>query len=456
MNILIVGAGTVGYSLADHLSQQNHHITVIERNPSLCRQLSSRLDVSALNGAGASPAILEEGGLAKADMVIAVTPEDPTNMLVCAFAKQYGIPKRIARVKSGEYTEKSTRISLEQLGVTNVIEPEKEVVRQVLQHVELPGVTDTANFQSDNVYLRGYRITEGMPLAHRTLAEITTLAGPAPILVVLIIREGRSVLPTGDAKILPGDQVIAIMTNESIDTFRRLIGQPPGRQSKIVVFGDTLTAIHLARELRAFSERVILVDPDEDHGLAAASQLNGVEVLNGDCTNVDMLQEVHVENAPFFIAASRDTEDNVMSCLLAKAEGARRVIAVSNNERHVSLFRSLGLDYIVNPHEITSQTIIANILKVPIGALLKLKNVDVEVSRFIAGKGSKIVGKPLAKLDAMFRKTIIIGSVFRPDSVIIPSGDTVIREGDEVLVLCAPKSLRAAANLFKPGLNLHT
>ncbi len=456
MNIVIVGAGTVGYSLSDHLSKQHHHITVIERNPSLCRQISSKLDVSAVNGAGASPSILEEAGLGAADMVIAVTPNDDTNMLVCGFAKQYGIPKRIARVKSGEYTEKSRRISLEELGVTHVIEPEKEVVRRILQYVELPGVTDTANLQSDNVYLRGYRITDAMPLAGRALSEIGDLIGPAQILVVLIIREGKSVLPTGSERILPGDQIVAIMTSEALDTFRRLIGQPPAKHAKIVVFGDTLTAMHLARELKGFADRVIMVDPDEQHGLAAASQLNGVEVLNGDCTDVDMLQEVHVENAPFFIAASSDTEDNVMSCLLAKAEGAGRVIAVSNNERHVNLFRSLGLDHFVNPHQITSQTIIANILRVPIGALLRLKNVDVEVSRFIAEKGSRLVGKPLSKLDSLFRKTIIIGSVFREDTVIIPSGDTVIHEGDEVLVLCTPKSVRLAANLFKSKLHRKT
>jgi trk system potassium uptake protein len=454
LNIVIVGAGTVGYSLADHLSKLNHHVTVIERNPSLCKMVSSRLDVIAVTGAGSSPRTLEEAKLEQADMIITVTPNDDTNLLACNFAKQCGVPKRIARIKSAEYNASGTKFSLEELGVTHVIEPEKEVVRSIIQYVELPGVTQTANFQSDNLYLRGYRITENMPIANRRLSEIFSIVGPASLLIVLIIREGKNVLPTGAETIYPGDEIIAIMTSESLDVFRKLINQPTTKHNKIVVFGDSLTVIHLARELKPFADRVIVVDPDEQHGLTAASQLDGVEVLNGDCTNTEMLQEVHVENAPFFISASNDTEDNIMSCLLAKAEGAREVIAISNNERHVNLFRSLGLNHIVNPHEITWQSIIANILKVPIGALLRLKNVDIEVVRFTAGKNSRITGKRLAQLDSLFKRSIIIGSVFRDDDVIIPSGDTVIQENDEALVLCQSKDTRLVSSFFKPSMRL--
>jgi trk system potassium uptake protein TrkA len=400
-------------------------------------------------GHGSSPRSLEEAGIQKADMIIAVTPGDDTNLVACNFAMQYNVPKRIARIKNSEYSEINGKIGMAALGVTNVIEPEKEVVRSILQYIELPGVTETANFQLENVYLRGYRIHEDMPVAGKALFEITELSQSSSILVVLIIRNGRGILPTGAERILPGDEIIAIMANESLAGFRRLINRPESRLKKIIISGNTLTAIHLANAVRPFAERVILVDPEPTHAEFSASQLNGVEVMQGSCTSTDILQDIHIKNTPAFIAAGKDTEDNLMACVMAKAEGAREVIAVSNSDRHMDLFRSLGLDHIINPRKITAQTIIANVLKVPIGALLRFRNVDIEVTRFVAGKGSRILNKPLSQFVDVFQRSIIIGSVFRDDTVIIPSGNTVIKEDDVVLVLYRPKVVGLVSKLFR-------
>jgi trk system potassium uptake protein TrkA len=454
LEIVIVGAGTVGYSLAEQLTRQNHHVSVIEHNPALAADVGSRLDVFTVVGSGISPRALVDAGLRKADMVIAVTPSDETNLLVCSFARQLNVPRRIARVKSFDYTAPDLPISIEELGVTNVIEPEKELVRRILQFIELPGVTETANFMFENVYLRGYRVTEQMPIANKTLYEIAQLTGQSAMLIVLIVREGHGVLPTGAERVLPGDEIITIMPSESLSVFRKLVNQPDAKLKKVIVFGDTLTAMHLADTMTKLSDRVILVDPDNDHGQMAASELNDVEVLLGDCTNVEVLQEVHVENAPFFIAAGKDPEDNLMSCLLAKAEGAREVIAVSDARRHVDLFHSLGLDRIVNPREITAQTIINNVIRVPIGALLRLKHVDIEVVRFVVQKNARITGKPLRELGSKPTPNFILGAVIREDRVIIPSGETVIQEGDEALLVCQPDSIGAVKKLFSPKVKM--
>lgn len=454
MKIVIVGAGTVGFTLAEDLSAQRHHVSVIESRLELCQDIDSRLDVLTVNGSGASPSALESAGIKGADMLIAVTPSDQVNLLACNFAKQYGVPKRIARIASEEYTRPDSAIDLVDLGVTNVIEPEREVVKSILQYIELPGVTETANFQSDNVYLRGYRIVADMPIANKTLAEITQLAGPAPLLIVVIIREGRSVLPTGNQRLLPGDEIVAIMPRESFGTFKRLLNAEDAKLRKVIVSGESLTAVHLAEQLRDLVERVILVDPDETHARITAAALNNVEVLHGDSTNTEILQELHIETASFFIAAGKDTEDNVMACLLAKAEGAKEVVAINTSDRHTHLFRSLGLDHIINPRRITAQRIISSILRIPIRAHLGLEKVNMEVFRATAEKSSRIVGTPLRKLDGLFKKSIIIGAVMRGDQVIIPQGETVIEENDEVLVLSRQEDAKAVRRLFKPGLGL--
>ena len=451
MKAIIIGAGALGLGLADFLNRFEHQVSIIERNPSLVSDISSRLDVLVIIGSGSRPSVLEQAGIETADMVIAVTPSDEINLLACQFAEQYGVPKRIARIVSHEYTNNKTRIDLKKVGVTDIIETEKELVGNILQYVELPGITDTANFHNGSVYLRGYRITEDMPVAGKTLFELRELAGFAQMLIVAIIRNGESIIPSGAERLLPGDETITIMPRESYPVYRALINRPYSKIKKVIISGDSLVAIHIADALTSFAERVILVDPDPEHGQEAASQLNGVEVLGGDSTDSDLLQEIHVESADFFIAAGKDMEDNIMSCLLAKAERAKEVIALRTDDRHLDLFTSLGIDHVISPRQITLQRILENVQIAPIGSLLKLKKVDLDVVRVVTRKHSPAVGKPLLRLDKLLKKEIIVGAIVRDNNIIIPGGDTIIEENDEVLALCHRRNLLAVNKIFRTG-----
>lgn len=449
MNIVIVGAGVVGYSLAEHLSKQGHHTSVVEKSPQLCSELNAKIDVITVNDNGSNPKALEKAGITEADMLIAVTPSDDTNLVVCNFAMQYGVAQRIARIRSLKRTDIDSPVSIAAIGVTHVIEPEMEVVDNILKYVELPGVTEAENIQMGNVYLRGYRITSDMPIAGKTLIETNDMTKSSHILIVLIIRNGQAILPRGNETIQAGDEIIAIMRDDSLPAFRELVNQPSGKLKKVVVYGDTLEAIELARSLVELADRVILVDPNEEHAQCAASELPDVEVLLGDCTSVEMLQDVRVRDLPFFIAAARDPEDNIMSCLLAKAEGAHKVIAVSNNLRHNKLFVSLGIDHVINPNTITVQTIMRNVIRLPIASLLLLKSVNVQVTRFVIGSKSAVINLPIKKLGGQLKRSIIIGSILRGDEMIIPSGETIFQENDEVLVLSHPADTREVGKIFK-------
>lgn len=452
LKVVIVGAGTVGFTLAEDFIRQGHSVSVVESRPELCQELAVQLEVLTVPGEGASPAVLESAGIRGADMLVAVTPSDQTNLLLCCFAKQYGVARRIARITSEEFTSPDATLSLPAIGVTDVIEPEKEVVKTILQYFELPGLTVTANFQSDSVYLRGYRVCEDMPLCNRTLAEMGELCGPAPMLIVVIVREGQCVPATGAQKLLAGDEIVAIMPRESFGAFRDLLNRGTRMLSKVVLFGDTLTIVRLAEEAQRVAERVVVVDPDEEHARAAAASLDKAEVLHGDCTDADVLQEVRIGSADVFVAGGKDTEDNVMSCLLAKAEGAREVIAVNHSDRHAGLFRSLGLDHIVNPRRVTAETIIDSILRLPIRAHLSLENAETEVIRVTAERNSKVVSTPLRELGESLRPSTVIGAVVRDDSVVIPQGGTALRPGDEAIVLAHRDNVRHVKRLFRAGL----
>lgn len=456
MKILIVGAGTVGVSLAEHLSRQEHQIAVIDRDADTCEELSGRLDVLTVTGGGTTPGTLEAAGVRSADMIVAVTKDDDTNIVVCALAAQYGVPKRIARIGNPEYTDDSNPVNLAKLGVTEVIEPEKEMVRTVLNYIDLPGVTEAANFHNDSVCLRGYRITADMPIANRQILEINELHEGSMILIVLIIRHNMSIIPKGSEMVLPDDEIVAIMAPDALEAFAGLVNQSGGKARKVIVYGDSLTAAELARSLIGRAERVMLVDPNEAHGQEVAARTsNKVEILHGDCTSVELLQEIHIESASFFVAASTDPEDNIMACLLAKAEGAREVIAIGSAGRHAKLFGSLGLDRLITPHDITLRSIIGSVLKIPIGALLKVRNADVEVTRLVVGPKSRTAGKPVRAIPSLHTEPFVIGSVFRDEQVIIPSGETVLQAGDEMLVVTQSEGSAAVRRVFEGGfLNL--
>ncbi len=448
MNIVIAGAGTVGLSLAQYFSKLNYHVTLIEQNGPLCDKIKSKLDILVVEGKGSCPATLESADIKSADMLIAVTSDDETNLLACNFAMQYGVEKRIARLRSDMYTCASS-IDLKQVGVTSVIEPEWEVVKKILQYIELPGVIETENFQNDNIYIRGYRVDEHMPISGKTLLEIRQLSNMSPILIVAIVRDGKSLPPVGDQKLLSGDKFVAIMPRDSFKDFRLLIDRKAVKRGKVIVSGDSLTAVLLAKDLEERGEKVILIDPDPHHGYMAAAGLEKVEVYRGDTMDSDILQELNAQQASCFIAAGKDAEYNVMACLMAKNLGVKMAIALRNDDRYTEFFNSLGVDYIVNPQDITANMIIEKILMAPIGAYLKLKTIDIEISRLKAHTKSHVVGQSLRQLTKDFRRAVIIGAIVRNDKVIIPWGDIVIEAGDEVITLCPKEHTTWVHKLFR-------
>ena len=453
MNIIILGAGNIGSNLAEYFSGLGHQITVVDQDKLLCEQVNSKLDVFVVPGLGSSPGVLAEAGIASADMLIAVTPNDETNLLACNFAMQNGVQKRIARIKSDIYTTNTPNISLEKTGVTSVIESERGVVERILQYVELPNVLETANFHSNRIYLRGYQITEDMPIAHKTLMEVKAMAKDSPMLFVVIQRGDKNIPPTGGQTLQPGDKIVAIMPRESFTTFRTLINSKATKMDKIVVSGSSLTAIHLADALKPLAEKVVLADPDPDHGHMAASILDGVDVFHGDITDASVLEDINVKNADCFIAAGTDPEDNIMACLLAKAEGAKMVIAIRDDDRYSGLFDSIGLDHVINTRESTLNAIIERIQTVYIVSYLKLKTTDTEVIRLKVGKNSSVAGKSLHELGQPFKEPIIIGCIIREGNAIIPWGGTTIKKGDEAIIFCGKEHLKRINKLFDAPVN---
>lgn len=451
MRIIIVGGGIVGYSLAEYLLRDKHRLSLIETDQQLCQNVSEKLDLQVINGSGSSPAALKEAGVSGADMLLAVTPNNEVNIVACSIAAQHGVKQRIARLRGEEYVGASGLIELDKVGITSVIHPERVLVDQVLQYVETPHSVQSANFEAGKMLMRGYRVTENMPLANKTPREIREQIAPDAVLFSAIIRNGIGMIPDGEMTIQPGDTLYTLFPRESLDRFLGLVGLEKKASRKIIITGDSYATLVLAQafdELDAY--QVTYVDPDLAHAEQAAATFSNIEVLHGDCTEDDLLRELYVGNASFFIAVSDSPDYNMLSALLAKAEGAHEVIATTTDMRHNKLYRSIGIDHVINPRLTTAREILEIISRGHIGAVVQLSDVDIQAVRYNVEPDSDVAGANVRKIATKLKKGSILGVIVREDKMILPHGDTVIEANDHVIVITHRRNLPTLSKLFKP------
>jgi len=450
MRIIIVGGGVVGSALAEHLLQDKHSLALIETDPVLCEQLVDKHDLQVLNGSGSSPGILREAGISEADMVLAVTPNDEVNMVVCAIAAQHNVGERIARLRGTGFAENTEGFDLERMGVTAVIHPEKVMVDHIAQFIETPHAIESANFENGSILLRGYRVRDNMILAGKTPREIREETTPHIVLFAAINRNGVGMIPDGNTLIQAGDIIYALFPRESLDSFMRLVGQEKKKSRKVIVTGNSYALFEMARAMRKTAHKVTLLVPDLKHAKDVAGVFDDVEVIHGDGTDADLLRELNVEAASFFVTVSDQSDYNILSALLAKAEGAHEVIATSTETRHQRLFYSIGIDHVVNPRLTAAREILEIIARGRIGAAVELSNIDIEAVRYTVEPESEIANQPIKAIARRLRKGSIIGVIVRDNRMILPQGETVIETGDHVIVIARSRQLDHVSNLFKP------
>lgn len=449
MRIIIVGGGVVGSSLAEFLLHDGHSLALIETDPQLCEQLSGKHDLQIISGSGSSPRHLREAGVEDADLVVAVTPNDELNMVVCSIAAQYGVPQRIARLRDREFRKDNPSFDIEKIGITDVIHPEKVMVDHVLQYVTTPHAVEAANFENGRVLLRGYRIRDNMALAGKTPSEIRDEIDPDIVLFPAIIRDGKGMIPDGNTRINAGDILYTLFPRESLDRFLSLVGQEKKKTRKIIVTGASYALMEMSRALHNSEHKVVVVDPDLEQAQKVAGMFDGIEVIHGDCTDNDLLREINVESASFFISVANEADYNMLSALLAKAEGAHEVIATSGEARHDRLFKSIGIDHVINPRLTAAREILEVISRGHIGAVVKLANVDIEAVRFTVEPDSEIEGMQIKRLGKKLKRGTIVGVIVREDSLIIPDGETTVMEGDHLIVITPHANLKKVSTLFR-------
>jgi trk system potassium uptake protein TrkA len=439
----------VGLDLAIYLQRAKHDVSLVEIEPARSQAIREKLDILVVEGPGSSPTALEAAGISEADIVLAVTSVDEVNILVCGIARQFGVRSRIARIRGREFTGRRSKIDLAALGITHAIDPERIIVRIIDQIAALPEAVEVFSYHDHQILIARHVLHEQMPIVGHSLADAVKMAGSHRLLAVALKREHKVRIPFGNDTLQAGDDVTTVIPRDSLPKYIELLDLGKRRARKAVVAGEGLTAVLLAETLRTWVEDVTLVDPVEANAREAAERLENVEVIHGDPTDRDVLEEVHVGGAEIFVGAGKQSTDNVMSALLARSMGTPRVFAVAYEPQSNRLFREIGVNYVITPRTVMAQEIMDLIHRGHISMELQLRDLNLETMEIRAAPNSPITRGPLTQVWRPFKRKAIAGAVVHGGVPEIPSGNTRVQPGDDVIIVTEPKWARKVQRLFE-------
>ena len=446
MQILIIGAGEVGFHTALRLSHEGHRVVVVDRQPEKVRQIAEQMDVQTVVGIGSSPAVLREAGVDKCDLVLVVTNSDEANLAACRFARLLApAATLIARIRSADYLEFFEEVGSASLDVDAVINPEREVAAQILQFLAVPAASSVADFAGGRVKMLGLKVPATCPHVGRPLSELRIAGGPR-FLVVAIERGGQVIIPRGGDVILSGDLAYVVTRQENIEQVVEHFGLHGQRVRNLVVVGGGAIGRLVAAGARKMGIKTRIIEKDPQRCEELVDQLEDVTVLGGDGTDLTLLEEENVGAADVFAAVTDDEEDNVLIALLGHKMGARRTIARVAHLGYVPLVSSLGLDLVVSPRFAAVGAILRHLRAGKVLSVAPLKDEDTEVIEVEAQETSALVNKPLSEVK--LPPGSLVAAVIDNGEVEIATGDTVVRPGNQLVIFLSRQALKKVEKLL--------
>lgn len=447
MNVLIVGAGEVGYHLAQRLSQENQDVVVIESDPERARVTQEQLDVLTVVGNGASLPVLEQAGVRRASVLMAVTSVDEVNLISCLAASRLGVPHTVARISNPEYHASGSVLSREELGISLMISPEKECARETLRLLESAAATDVAEFADGRVQLVGVRVREGAPVAGRSLSRLREELGKAQYVVAAIVREGRTTIPQGASTIEVGDQVFLLAPADEVEAIPPLAGYPDFRLRRVMIAGGSREGLYLAQLLERRGVECTILDRDRHRCVELASALPRSLVLHGDATDLELLELEGVAGADAFVSATGNDQTNILSSLLARAAGVGKVVSLIEKFEYLPLIPRVGVDAAVSPRMSAVNAILRYVRRGRVMNVATLKGIDAEAIEYRVEAGMPVTRAPLR--DLHLPEGARVGIIIRQGDVVVPDGGSRVQAGDEVVVFALPEAIHEVERFFQ-------
>jgi trk system potassium uptake protein TrkA len=439
MRLLVVGDGKVGHMLAEQLASENHDVVIVDKSDAALRKSQNTLDVMTLQGNGANAKTLLEAEVGKADILIAATAGDETNMLCSLIGKRLGAKYTIARIRDPEFHE-SLSILQTELDIDMAVNPERATALEISRLIRLPPAINIESFAHDRVEMVQFRVRQTDPIVGQPLHMLTPNA-KTPILYAAIERESDVIIPNGDTVIHVDDKLYVTGEHSSMTAYFKYLGRESVRIKNILIMGGGRIAYYLAKALEPLGVSISIIEIDPKKAVELSVQLPEVNIILGDASDRELLDQEGLDTADAFIALGDRDEENLLAGLHASAAGVEKVIVKNNRVTDPAVISRLGLDSIVSPKAIVCDAILRYVraheagIGTAVEKVYRLLDDKAEALEFIANPGEKYIGIPLKRL--AIRGPALIVCIVRSGHIIIPFGDDYIEAGDNVIVVTA-------------------
>ena len=453
MNIIICGAGRVGFTIAKILTEQNHSITVIDQSSEDIQKINEALDVKAIVGKATSPIILENANSKEADMIIAVTKNDEINMMICQIAYSlFKIPKKIARIRAQDYLNPkfSKLYNKENLPIDVIISPEIEIAKSIQRKLESPGALDIVPFADNKIKLLEILIEESCPISEIKLNELTKKFPKLNANILGVIRDEKFIFLKKNDVMKKNDKAYVIINSLQMKETLSAFGHNEKISNKILIIGGGNIGFNLAKNIEQSFEdaRIKIIEKDKKRAELIANELNNTIVINGNGLDEDILAEVNLEDVETVIALTNDDEDNLMvSVLVEKFSKDKKTMALINKPNYSLLQSSLKIDDLIDPRMTTVSSILKHVHKGTIETAYSILNGDYEVIEAEIIETSELINKELKNCE--LPDEIRIGAVLRKNEIIIPRSNFVFKKEDTVVFLSKKDQLPLVESMFR-------
>lgn len=446
MNIFVAGGGRVGFHLARIMCSDQQNVTVIENSVDRVEQIDYALDVSTSIGDGSNVMLLQNLGVANADLFVASMGNDEKNLIAAATAKGLGAKKVVARVDNPMYID-SNILYETILGVDYILSPDALAALEIANFIINCGVISKEKFSHGLVEMREIRVVQSPTVLGKKLKDV--IPPGSGVLVGLIERDSRPIIPHGDAIIEPGDHVALIGHKEKIDQYQQMFMGAVQKPKRVFVMGGGTIGLRLAQALEDEIKSVKVFEKKEAHAEKIAGLLNSAKVVCRDASTRTALEQEHVEGVDFFVAATDDDERNIMAGVLAKEVGAKSVISIVHQPDFAPLVRRLGIDLAVTPRACVASRVLKLIHQGQVTSLAVLGEGSVEIIEMKVADDSPLLGKKLKEITAKFPRGALIANIIRGDKAIVPGGEDMILAGDSVIIIAEATALDAVRRLLQ-------
>lgn len=440
MKIIIIGAGEVGFHIANHLALEKKDVVVIDREMVALRRVSDAVDVQIINGSGSSPAVLEEAGVADAEIVLAVTNSDETNLVACLVANILSpSTKKLARIRSASFDAYHESFRKGAPHIDTLINPDVEVLKTIDGFIRVPGAVDVGEFAQGRVKLVGVNLESSSDLCGVQLSVMAERLADRRPLIAAVVRNEQLIIPQGKDRLEAGDRVYFVAEDESLLETLALFGKHSEPVRRVLIVGGGRIGLRLAELMESRGIYTKIIEINSDRCIFLADRLNRTVVLHGDGSDKGLLIEENIQDMDVVVTLTGDEEINILVSLLARQMGARKTITKISKFSYLPMMPAIGLEQVVSPRLSAINSILHHIRRGKVLSAISIQGEQAEVIEAVAMETSDIVSRPLKNVS--LPKGVLVTGIIRGEQVIVPTGDSVIEPNDHIILFARREAI---------------